>query len=171
VESSKIKISLKTPLSNFKNVDEVKLRLITSLILNQNFGPTSDLKEELMEQELINYMTSSRTIIEDYLILTVNIESDYPEYAIEKIKEQLKNLTMDEKSLKRKINSNVASLVLNYENIIGVNNMIQEDILTFNKIIDNVKEHLEDIKLDEVLKVIKNIDKENMAITILNPKK
>lgn len=171
VENSKVKIAMKTPLKNFKEIDEIELRLIISLIINNNFGPTSDLKEYLMEKELINYMVASRSFIEDYVIITVSLESKYPKEAIAEIVKQLQNLTMTEKDLKRKVNSNIATLILNYENIVDVNNLIQEDILSFNKIIDNVKEHLEHINKKQVGKVMKNLDTKNIAVTILNPKK
>jgi predicted Zn-dependent peptidase len=167
----KAKISIKTPLSVFKNMDMVDLRLILSLILSNNFGPTSDLKELLMEKELINYMNASSYFILDYLIITISIESNYYLDAIKYIKESLNNLIIDEKSLKRKINSSIATLVLNYEDIVGVNNMIQEDILSFNKVIDDIKIHLENINLNKVREVIKKIDVNNMAITVLKPEK
>jgi predicted Zn-dependent peptidase len=167
VEIPKVKISLKTPLSAFKNIDPVELRLIISLILNNNFGPTSDLKELLMEKELINYMSANRFFIEDYLIITISLETNYPEPAIQYIKESLQNLIIDEASLKRKINSSIATLVLNYEDIVGVSNMIQEDVLSFGKVIDDVKVHLENINLKNVREVIKKIDTKNMAITVL----
>lgn len=171
VENSKVKISLKTPLSAFKNIDEIELRLIVSLLLNNNFGPTSDLKEFLMEQELINYLNTSRSFIENYLIITISMESKYPNEAIKHVKKALQNLEMNEKSLKRKINSSIATLVLNYDDITGVNNMIQEDILSFEKVVDDVKIHLENLDLKTVNNVIKKIDCENMAITILKPEK
>ena len=171
IEIPKVKISLKTPISAFKNIDQIELRLIVSLILNNNFGPTSELKEYLMEQELINYMNASRSFIEDYLIITISLESKYPKEAIKYIKKSLQNLEMNEESLKRKINSSIATLVLNYDDIMGVNNMIQEEILAFGNVIDDVKLHLENITLKEVRDVIKKIDKQNMAITILNSDK
>lgn len=171
VENAKVKVSLKTPLSAFKNIDPIELRLIVSLILNNNFGPTSDLKEFLMEKELINYMNSSRSFIEDYLILTVSMETKYPKEAIKHIKKSLQHLEMNEESLKRKVNSSIATLVLNYDDIMGVNNAIQEDILSFNKVVDDIKPHLESITLEKVKEVMKRIDTENMAITILKPEK
>ena len=61
VETPKVKISIKTPLSNFKNIDEIELRLMISLVVNSNFGPTSDLKEYLMEKDLMNYMSATRS--------------------------------------------------------------------------------------------------------------
>ena len=39
VENAKVKVSLKTPLSAFKNIDPIELRLIVSLILNNNEVP------------------------------------------------------------------------------------------------------------------------------------
>lgn len=171
VENSKVKISLKTPISNFKNINDIELRLIVSLILSNNFGPTSDLKEELMEKELINYLNASRTVIEDYLLITVSFETKYPKEAIKQIKESLQNLEINEEALRRKINSSIATLVLNYEDIVGVNNVIQEDILSFGRIVDDVKVHLENITMESVNDVIKKMDCQNMAVTILNPEK
>ena len=78
---------------------------------------------------------------------------------------------MNEESLKRKVNSSIATLVLNYDDIMGVNNAIQEDILSFNKVVDDIKPHLESITLEKVKEVMKRIDTENMASTILKPEK
>ncbi len=171
VENPKMKISLKLPINNFKNIDPIELRMIFSLIVNNNFGPTSDLKEYLMEQELISYMNASRSFIENFILLTISLETKYPKEAIKAIKEQLKNLEITEESLKRKVNASIANLVLNYDDIMGVNNLIQENILSFNEIVDNEMEHLENITIEKVMQVIKKIDTKNMAITILNPKK
>ncbi len=167
VEKDKIKISVKVPLSNFKEIDEVSLRIIASLILNANFGATSDLKEYLMEEELINFMGIKRIFIEDYLILSITLETDFTSEVIEKIKKSFKNLTMSEENLKRKINSSIATLVLNYDDIMDVNDYIQMDILTYDKVIANIKDILSKITLDDVLKVINKIDTSNIAITVL----
>lgn len=171
VENTKVKISFKTPISNFKGIHPIDLRLIYYLVLHSNFGPTSDLKEYLMENELINYMGASRSFIEDYVIATVSIDTKYPKEAVKAIKEQIRKLEMTEENLKRKINSSIATLVLNYDDIMGVNNLIQEDILAFGTVQDDVKEHLENITLEKVEQVIKKMDTKNMAVTVLNPKK
>ena len=171
VEIPKVKISIKTPLSNFKHIDPIDLRLIGSLLMISNFGPTSDLKEYLMEKDLINYMGASCSFIEDYLIFTVNLETKYPKEGIKEIKEQFKKLEVTEENLRRKVNAGIAALVLKYDSIMDVNNTIQDEILTFHTILDNEKEHMENITLENVKKVIKKIDIKNMAITILSPKK
>ncbi len=170
VENPKVKISLKIPLNNFKNWDEITLRLITSLIVISNFGPTSDLKEYLMEEELISYMSASRSFIEDYILITITLETKYVSEVIDKIKESFQNLTMTESNLERKIKSTIATLVLYYDDINDVNETILTDVLYFHKVIDNVKEILNAIKLEDVQKVIQAIDTENLAITVLKPK-
>ena len=78
---------------------------------------------------------------------------------------------MTEENLRRKVNASIATLVLKYDDIMSVNNTMQEEVLTFNTVIDNEKEHLENITLENVNKVMKKIDIKNMAITILNPEK
>ncbi len=171
VETPKVKISLKTPLSVFKNINPIELRLITSLLVVSNFGPTSDLKEYLMEKELINYMNASRIFIEDYLIFTVTLETKYPKEVIKEIKNQFNHLMITEENLRRKINASIATLVLKYDDIMSVNTTMQEEILTFNGVVENEKDHLEHITLEDVNKVIKKLDSKNIAVTILNPDK
>ena len=78
---------------------------------------------------------------------------------------------MTEENLRRKRNASVATLVLNYDDIMGVNNLIQEDILAFGTVQDNVKEHIENITLEKVEQVLKKLDTKNMSVTILNSKK
>lgn len=170
VEKNKVKISLKTNLANFKNIDQVKLKIITSLILNSNFGSTSDLKEELMEKELINYLGFTRQIIGDYLILTISLDTDYPDFAIKEIKNQLKKLKITEENFKRKINSSIATLVLNYDDIVSINEIMQEEIVSYGNIIDDLKEQMESITIDDCLSVLEKLDTKNMAITVLKPK-
>lgn len=171
VETPKVMISFKTALDKFKEIPKVELRLIVSLILNANFGPTSDLKELLMEKDLISYLGTRRQIIDDYLIVTITLESKYYKEAIKYVLKKLSDLTISEKTLKRKINASVASLVLNYDDIVGVNNSIQEDVLSYNQIISDAKEHLENINLVSVNKVIKELNIDNTSITILRPSK
>ena len=170
VENTKVKISIKIPLSNFKAMDPIELRVILSLILNSNFGSTSDLKEELMEKELIHYLSFNRHFCGDYAVLTVSMETSYPEYAIKEVKNQFKKLKMTEENFKRKVNSSIATLVLNYDDIQNVNEMMQEEIISFGDIIDDLKERIESITYDKVLQVMEKIDLKNMEVTILKPK-
>ena len=71
---------------------------------------------------------------------------------------------MDEDALKRKINSSIATLVLNYEDVENVNNMLQNYLIYYKKIIPNLKEIYESITLEEVQMVMEAITTKEMVV-------
>jgi len=164
VEVAKAKIGLKLSRKDFKDIDKVKLNIIFNIILNSNFGDTSDLKEELLQEGLITYINAARFIMDDYIIIDLTIESKFMDEAIKRIVNALNNLKIDEKDLRRKLNSSIATLVINYEDVEQVNNMIQNNIIYYDDIISNIKEFYENIKLEDVKDVINKINTKEMTI-------
>lgn len=164
VEVEKAKIGLKIPKSNFKNYDDIKLNILMSIILNCNFGETSDFKEELLQEELATYINATRFILKDYVVIDITIESKYLDECIKRVLDTLNNMKVDESDLKRKINSSIATLVLNYEDVESVNNMIQNHLINFGNIITNIKDIYEDITLKDILDVIKSISTKETCI-------
>lgn len=170
IEIPKIKISLKIPKKSFKVKDEMKLRIMLSIILNCNFGTSTDFNEELFEKELVSSFGFSREIIEDYVIISLKIESKYPDEIIPILKEKLENLEVNEETLKRRIKANIATMVLGYDSIEGVNEDIQDDLIIYGEIQDNLKEVYANITLEEILNVMNNITTKNMATLVMLPK-
>jgi len=168
VEVAKAKVGLKIPRKNFGSISDVKLNVILSIILNSNFGDTSDLKENLLQEGIITYLGYSRYIMKDYVIFDITIESKFIDEAINRIKKALNNLFIDSETLKRKINSSIATLVTNYESVEQVNNMIQNHLIYYGDVIPNIKEIYESITLEEVENVIKKINTEEMATIKMN---
>ena len=164
VEVAKAKVGLKIPIKDFKNVDKIKLSLMLSIVLNSNFGDTSDLKEELLQDGLITYLSSNRYVMDDFVIIDITIESNYVDEAIKKIINALNNLKIDKEDLKRKINSSVATLVLNYEDVEQVNGMIQNNIIYYDRIVDNLKEIYESVTMDDINGIIEAINTKEMTI-------
>ncbi|MBE6154594.1 MAG: insulinase family protein [Firmicutes bacterium] len=164
VEVAKAKVGLKIPIKDFKNVDKIKLSLMLSIVLNSNFGDTSDLKEELLQDGLITYLSSNRYVMDDFVIIDITIESNYIDEAIKKIINALNNLKIDKEDLKRKINSSVATLVLNYEDVEQVNGMIQNNIIYYDRIVDNLKEIYESVTMEDINGIIEAINTKEMTI-------
>ncbi len=164
VEVDKAKIGLKIEQKLFKEIDKVKLNIILNIVLASNFGETSDLKEELLQEELVSYLGFQRYVQDDYVILDITIESKYIDEAIKRVIEALNNLEIDEETLKRKINSAVATMVLNYENSENVNSLLQNYIIYYEDIIPNLKDIYEDITMDEVNYVIDNINTKELTV-------
>jgi len=170
VEIPKIRMGVKVPRKNFKEKNDLKLRVIMSLILNSNFGPTSDLYEELLSKDLIVTLNGEKSIIGDYVLLFLNVESKYPDEVIPILENALKHLTIDEKELKRKLHSFIASLVLSYDDITEVNISIQEQIMNYDTIIANKKEVYESITLQDVQDFIKSFSVKEMSTVVLKSK-
>ncbi len=164
VEVEKAKIGVKIEKKNFKDIDKVRLNIILSLILASNFGDTSDLKEELLQEGLITYMQYQRYVQDDHVVLDITLESRYVDEAVNRVKKALNNLDMSLEDLKRKVNSSIANMVINYEDVENVNNMIQNYIIYYGEIIQNLKELYESITLDEVKEVISKINTKEITV-------
>jgi len=169
VEIPKLKYSLKIPRKKF-NVDDLKLRIILSLILNCTFGTTSDLREELKSKNLILYMNADRILIEDYVIISITIETNYPDEII-KILDESWDLQVNERDIKRKIKSSIANMVLAYDDITEVNGMIQDYLVIYEELITDLKEIYENLSMEEVNEVLNKISAKEKSVIVLKPKK
>lgn len=167
VSIPKMRIAVKMPRKNFKEKDDFKLRLLLTLLLNSNFGPTSNIYEDLMTKELIVSLGFEKSIIGDYVLLFLNVESKYPDEVLPILKNALENLDMTEKELKRKLHSLIANMVLSYDDMTDVNLSIQEQIMNYGHLIDNKKEVFESVSLSDMKNLIKDISLKEMAIVVL----
>ena len=164
VEVEKAKVGLKIPLKDLKGFERVKLNIMLSIILSNNFGDSSDLKEELLQNNIITFLSATRFVLEDYIVIDVTIESKILDEAIRRVIDALEHLQMNEADLKRKVNSSIATLVLNYEDVESVNNMLQTYLVYYKKIIPNLKEIYESITLEEIKEVIQAINTKEMVV-------
>ncbi len=169
VTSRKIKIGIKIPKNSLKGFDDLKIRVLTSLLLKANFGTTSDFKDKLLEKELISSMTYVSDIFDDYLVIMFTIDSKYTKEILDLFNEQLNNLEIKEETFNRIKKANIASLILEYEDVELVNGIIQTEILNYGDIIDNLKEIYENISYEEILEFNNLLDLSNQSILILNP--
>ena len=169
VTTKKIKIGVKIPKNLFKKFNDLHIRIYLSLLLKANFGSTSDFKDMLLTKELINNMSYMFELFDDYIIIMFTIESEYQEEIIKLFNEKLSNLDIDEKTFIRMKKASIATTILEYEDVELVNSLIQEEILHYNKIIDNLKEEYESINYEDILKFNKLLNLEERSVLILNP--
>ncbi len=167
VEVPKIRIALKIPRKSFKEKNDYKLRVMLNLLIHSNFGPTSDLYEDLISKDLVVRLGGEKSIIGDYVFLFLNVISKYPDEVVPILKEALATISMDEKVLSRKLHSAIANMVLSYDDITDVNMNIQEQIMNYGNVLDNTKEVLESITLEDIDHVIQSITTKEMAIVVL----
>ena len=164
IEIPKLQISLKISRKKFNEKDDLLLRIYLSIILKTNFGYTSDLREELMSKELVSDFNVSREIIGDFVIISVIAETKYLKEVEKKIVDKLSCLEISEETLERRKKSNIANMVLGYDSIESVNAVIQDWIMEYGEIIDNLYGVYKNVSLKKLLETIDVIDTTNMSI-------
>lgn len=171
VSYPKIKYSLKIPLNKFKNIENLDLKILVRLILNINFGPTSDFYTELIEKELATSLSSNLDIYEDYLVITISATTNYKDEVIKRLKDKIDMLEISEKDIIRKKNATLATLILDYDDIETVSMKIQDDIINEGKIVTNLKERISNIDKDILNSVLKYITNDNVSVNVFLPNK
>ena len=169
ITAAEFKYALKIPRSKFKKFNDKELRVYLYLFNQINFGMTSNLKETLREKELITNFNSSFNFTDDYVILNISSLTDYPKEVEKAIDEKLQNLEIPEKDFNRKRKAEIANLILRYENITDVNESIQNNLIVYGKVIDNVKEIYENLSITKMEEIAKLITMENKATLIIRP--
>ncbi len=166
----RVKYSLKIPVNKFKNVETIDLKLLCDLILNINFGSTSEFRSDLILKGLVTSMGYSLDIYEEYLVITITANTNYQDEVIKLIREKFDNLEVDEKDIVRKRNAAIATLILDYEDIEQVNMKIQDDIINEGEIITDLKIRVASINQEKLESVINYINNDNVAISVFKSK-
>ncbi len=169
VEIPKVKICYKMPLDIFGKIDKKLLNIYLSIILRNNFGSTSYLREELLEKELVVAIGAGREIFKDIVTIEINIETKYPDEVIPLVKDKMVHLELTQEDLKRRIKCNIAALINDFDDIEYVNTDIVDNLITYGTVFDNMYDIYNGLKLKEAKDIISHIDLENCSTVLLVP--
>ena len=162
----KVKIAYKIDKKKFKELSDIEILLYTRIILNANFGTTSDLREELLEKELITALSNNASIVDDFVILVVTAETKYPSEVKTIICDKMNNLSISKKLLERKVKTNIADMIYGFDDIEYINTMIQDNILSYNRIVDDLYDILTSLNINTANNVL-NIMKSGNSCSII----
>ena len=169
VEIPMVKISYKMPFDIFKDMDEIELALHLNAILRNNFGGTSLLSEELLEKQLVTFISSSCDIENNVLVLSVRAETKYPDKILKIIKDKMKHLEINEEDIVRCRRAEVASLIYILDDIEYINSDIAYQMIEYNKIHEDIFDIYNGINLEEAKEIINKLDLNNNSTVILVP--
>ncbi len=168
VEVPRAYVNVKIPLKNF-SIKEPLLLHILNLILNVNFGLTSLFREKLIDSKLVLSLGAWARIIRDYVVLEVSIRTKYPEEVIPMIQEKLMSLEYLEEDIKRKIKVLISNMVLGFEDIDEMKDVLISMIEHYGKVIDHNKDLLESISKEDCLTVLNELSTKEMSVVVLKP--
>lgn len=171
INSNRLRYGIKINKNIFKKFDDMHIKIYTDILLNSLFGSTSDLKDKLLRKELISNINYSNEIFDDYLLIIISIDTDYQKEIINILDNTLKDIKISEEVFNRKKKALIANLILDYEDIEVVNSIIQQEVLLYNKINDNIKDIYEKLNYQDLLKFIKLFNIDNKSVLVLKPNK
>lgn len=169
----KINIGLKIPLTSMKKLglSDEELSIIVSIIINSNFGRSSELRERLVSGNIItDGISISKFFTKDYLVIELGAESPYPERYIAIMNEAIKNIHITKEDLLRKKRVAISNYILAFDDIEEKNSDIATDLINYGKVISNRFDIYGEIEYAKVKEVIKRINDKNKAIVVMVPK-
>lgn len=163
----KVAYTLKIPLKNIK-ISRRKLHLYMYILFTTLFDETSNFDMEVKKEGIINNTTYVSLLNCDthLLISLINETFKYEEF-LDKVKEKLNNLYIREKDFNRKKKVLVSNEIFAYENIENINDIIIDNIIYNGKFEDNPIEVIEELNINELLDLIKNLNIKNTSTIIL----
>ncbi len=138
---NKVKIAYKLDKRAFRGITDIELKIYLDLILQAKFGPISDLNDAMQSENLImSDISLYREVRDDYVLITFDIETEYKEEVIDMIRRELKNIKITREEVERIKRANIANFIMHFNDIIAVAEDIEDDIISYNKIQDDIME-------------------------------
>lgn len=164
LNESKINIAYK--FKRLKSIELTKYKLILNMILANNFSSSSECFNVLNKEGILRYNYEVE-VVDDYSIIYFKSSTNKTKEYMDIIDSYMNKLFMDKESLDRKVKRYISSLILSFEDILLVEDMITTDIFNYNKLINNRKSIVESININEVNEVINSINLQNKSIFMI----
>lgn len=164
----KICLNYKLDISKIKGIDVRKIKTYLSIFFDLKFGMTSLLNEKLREEEIITDSLGGDFIdVKSHLLYTVCGETNKREELLEYLINSMKELKVTKEELERKKKVYLSSLIYMTDNIFRLNHKVMNDINRYGKVIDNNYDEIKSLNIEEMNKVLNNIDFSNYNIVIV----
>ena len=160
----KVIIGYKTKIP--KNTNIIKYRMILGMLLGEMFGSTGEAFLELNNKGISRYSYEFERV-DNHMILYFKASTNNFREFTNVIEKYLHKLSLNKDSLDRKKKRKLSSMILLFEDFMGVEDMITTEIFTYNKLINKREEILKNITLDDIKEVTNTIDLNNKSTLII----
>lgn len=165
----KLRIAYKIKKSSLGSISDMEKLVYTRIIMNANFGTTSQINERLLESNLVSKLSTNASIVDDYLIININAETKYPTEIEKMLKENYENMDLTPKRLERRIRCNIADFIYGLDDIEYLNSMVQDNIMTYGKLITNTYDIIKNLNIETASRVINDLKNYSTCTVIMNP--
>lgn len=170
VKVPKLGVGIKVPTSDLSIHDDLLLDLYLNMISTVCFGSSSEFRERVRNEKLLNnfYMEWERT--KDFKILYLMASTDDADALLEEIKLELKDLVIPEDAFRRMKKVWIANEVKMIDYIDSTVHNIFDDVLHYGDVIPNKLDIIRGLELEDLNSLIEEIDFSNMAVVKMLPK-
>lgn len=170
VEFPYFSFGIKIPTDNMKYLENRKRDLYFSMIFYYLFGETSKFNEIITNEELIDSPLDIEMLHTDkHKIAILMCKSKKYNELIKKIKDNLKNINIDQEFIDRRRKVYISSIIYSFEDTNEINRNILDNIITYNDFDTNLFELINSLNKEELDKIISLINFDNTSIYIIKP--
>ena len=163
IEIPKVAIGIKIPKSKLK-LKSVELDLYLNMFTNIVFGSSSEFRERVRSEKLLNDIYTEWEDTNDFKTSYLFATTTSPSELIEEIKYELDNKQVSTKAFERIKKVWIANEVKIVDNIERMESNIYDDIIKYNKVIDNRIELIRKMEFKKLTKLLDDIDLSNISI-------
>lgn len=149
-----------------KKINIIKYKMILGMALGEIFGSTGDAFLELNEMGISRYGYEYE-VVNDYIIVYFKASTSKTNEFINTINKYITKISLNKDSLDRKRKRKLSSMILLFEDFMGVEDMITTDMFTHNKLLNKREEILNSITLNDTKEILSNIDWSNKSTLII----
>lgn len=171
VSIPKTKYALKIPKSTFKGYTDLEIKVYINLILKSNFGSTSDFKEFVETNKLATSIYPIFDVYDDYVCIIITFESRFYNEMAKLVEEKLEKLELDEKTFNRKKKVQIATTIIEYDDIETVSDIMQNEYISFGEVLGDLKQQYENLSHKKAKDILSKINSTNKSIYVIKPKK
>lgn len=162
-------LGIKLNLTNLsKKYSKYMIRRCLHMYMNIQFGNTSLLQEQLINENIINSEIEIDQIsTDDHLLYILFADTKKPEILLDKMIEQLQNQKIEEADFIRKKKLYLASNISMSDNIYRLNEKVINDILLNKEVITDFYKVYDELNLETLYDIIQNLDFSNICKLIV----
>ena len=162
IEVPKIGIGVKIPKSTLK-MSDTELDLYLNMLMAIIFGSSSEFRERARLDKLLNDIYTECESSKDYKVFYIFATTTKPDSLMNKIEEELDNISISEKSFERIKKVWIANEVKIADDINRMQRSVYYDIIFYNKVIPNRIDQIRKMNINKLNKLIKNINFSNRS--------
>ena len=166
----KLSFGIKINLEKLGYKDARRRNMFIHILFETLFGLSSKFYEEMSTKGYLSVPISiDKIYTESHLLLTLIAETTFPKELISDIENQLKNIEIEEYDLEIMKKSMISSNINLFENVIGLNDSITNNIVNYGKIDETFIRSIKTLNMNEMNNIISKMDLTNTSYYVVKP--